>query len=81
MIRVVIPRTIPSSVGPISSSINLTVDEFDNEWNDEKREFLDLSQALSDLSQALSDQTVDDYDNEWNDKHHDWYKKWVFELF
>ena len=28
-------RPIPSSIRPIPSSIYLTVDEYDNEWNDE----------------------------------------------
>ena len=39
-------RSIPSSIRPIPSSINLTVEEYDNEGNDEKHEFLDLSRAL-----------------------------------
>ena len=30
-------RHIPSSIRPIPSSINLTVNEYDNEGNDEKR--------------------------------------------
>ena len=50
-------RSIPSSIRPTPSSIQLTVDEYDNEGNDQKHEFLHLSLALLDL-------TVEKYDNE-----------------
>ena len=60
-------RSIPSSIRPTPSSIQLTIDEYDNEWNDQKHEFLHLSLALSDL-------TVEKYDNEWMDK---WMNEWM----
>ena len=63
-LALLILRSIPSS---ILSSIHLTVDEYDNEWNDEKHDFLHLSRAISDLSQALSDLTVEKYNDEWNE--------------
>ena len=48
-------QPIPSSIRPFQNSINLTLDDYFNEWNEEmKHQSLDLSQALSDLSQALS---------------------------
>ena len=50
-------RSIPSSIRPTPSSIQLTVDEYDNEGNDQKHEFLHLSLALLDL-------TVEKYNNE-----------------
>ena len=50
-------RSIPSSIRPTPSSIQLTVDEYDNEGNDQRHEFLHLSLALLDL-------TVEKYDNE-----------------
>ena len=59
-------RSIPSSIRPIPSSIHLTVDEYDNEWNDQKYEFLQLSLALLDL-------TVEKNDN-------DWMNEWMNEL-
>ena len=42
-LALLILRSIPSS---ILSSIHLTVDEYDNEWNDEKHDFLHLSRAI-----------------------------------
>ena len=50
-------RPIQGSIRPFSSSLNLTVDEYDNEWNDKKHVFLELSRALLDISQAPSDLT------------------------
>ena len=74
-------RSIPSSIRPTPSSIQLIVDEYDNEGNDQKHKFLHLSLALLDL-------TVEKYDNEWMDgwmnggmnewmnELHEWWTKW-----
>ena len=70
-LALLILRPIPSSIRPFLGYLNLTVDEYDNEWNDKKHEFLDLSKAQSDLSQALSDPTIIEHDNKWNDKKHE----------
>ena len=49
------------------------MNEYDDEWNDQKYEFLQLSLALLDL-------TVEKYDNDWMTEWMDeWMNEWMNE--